>query len=82
MKSEEYLKRIKQDKKVLVPGDVYWDRKNREAVEFGYMGQTGWAICYEPGDSGGGMQSSFGIKPDNLEDLTEKHIWEMQNKKR
>ena len=36
-------------------------------VEFGYMGQTGLAIVYEPGDSGGGMQSSWGVDPDNLE---------------
>lgn len=53
----------------LNPGEVYWDNKHKELVEFGYMGQTGLAICYEPGDSGGGMQSSFGVDPDNLEKI-------------
>lgn len=50
----------------LIPGNVYWDKKNNELVEFGYMGQTGKAIVYEPGDSGGGMQSSWAINPENL----------------
>jgi len=53
----------------LIPGEIYWDSKNNGKVEFGYMGQTGLAICYEPGDSGGGMQSSFGVDPDNLEKI-------------
>jgi len=44
-------------------------RVNKEIVEFGYMGQTGLAIVYEPGDSGGGMQSAWGINPDNLESI-------------
>ena len=48
-------------------GEVYWDRQHQEWVEFGYLGQTGLAIVYEPGDSGGGMQSSWGVDPDNLE---------------
>lgn len=50
-------------------GEIYWDSKHNEKVEFGYMGQTGLAIVYEPGDSGGGMQSSWGIDPDNLEKI-------------
>lgn len=52
-------------------GELYWDGVRKETVEFGYMGQTGLAIVYEPGDSGGGMQSSWGISPDNLEDLVD-----------
>lgn len=54
---------------MLKPGRIYWDSKNKERVEFGYMGQTGLAIVYEPGDSGGGMQSSWAVKPENLEDI-------------
>ncbi len=50
----------------LLRGEIYWNKQNNEWVEFGYMGQTGYAICYEPGDSGGGMQSSFAIDPENL----------------
>jgi hypothetical protein len=57
---EYHQRRLKQ-------GEIYLDKVNNEKVEFGYMGQTGWAICYEPGDSRGGMQSSFGINPNNLE---------------
>jgi hypothetical protein len=56
----------------LKPGEIYWDNKHKELVEFGYMGQTGLAIVYEPGDSGGGMQSSWGIDPDNLEEIVSK----------
>jgi hypothetical protein len=52
-------------------GEIYWDNKNKEKVEFGYMGQTGYAIVCEPGDSGGGMQSSWGVNPDNLESIVE-----------
>ena len=59
-KMEYHLNRLK-------PGEIYWDRKNKEKVEFGYMGRTGYAIVYKPGDSGGGMQSSWGVDPDNLE---------------
>ena len=62
-KMEYHLKRLKE-------GKIYWDKKHKEKVEFGYMGQTGLAIVYEPGDSGGGMQSSWGIDPDYLEDIT------------
>jgi hypothetical protein len=47
-------------------GQIYYDVINREEVEFGYMGAEGHAIVYEPGDSGGGMQSSWGINPANL----------------
>ena len=48
-------------------GEVYYDKKHKQVVEFRYMGQTGWAIVCEPGDSGGGMQSCWGTGPDNLE---------------
>lgn len=50
-------------------GEIYWDSKSKELVEFGYLGKTGCAIVYEPGDSGGGMQSAWGIDPDNLEKI-------------
>lgn len=63
---EYHLKRLKQ-------GEIYWDKKNKEKVEFGYMGQTGFAIVYEPGDSGGGMQSSWGVKPENLENIVDEN---------
>ena len=56
--------------KKLYPGTNYWDKVNKEVVEFGYLGQTGLAIVYEPGDSGGGSQSSWGIHPSNLEEIT------------
>ena len=62
---EYLLNRLKQ-------GEIYWDTKNKEKVEFGYMGQTGFAIVYAPGDSGGGMQSSWGVDPDNLEKIVSK----------
>lgn len=52
----------------LEEGKIYINRKSKEAVEFGYVGQTGKAICCEPGDRGGGMQSCFAIDP---QDLTE-----------
>lgn len=58
------LNRLKQ-------GEIYWDKKNKEKVEFGYMGQTGFAIVYELGDSGGGMQSSWGVDQENLEKILE-----------
>jgi len=48
-------------------GCIYTDMENGEEVEFKYMGQTGYAIVCEPGDSGGGMQSSWGLKPERLE---------------
>lgn len=54
---------------VLVPGQVYWDKKHNQKVEFGYMGQTGFAIVCEPGDFEGGMQSSWGVDPGNLEKI-------------
>ena len=63
---EYHLRRLKQ-------GEIYWDGVNNEAVEFGYMGQTGFAIVYEPGDSGGGMQSSWGVNPNNLEYIVDKN---------
>jgi hypothetical protein len=50
----------------LEEGRVYYDNVAKEEVEFGYMGQTGLAIVYEPGDSGGGMQSSWAIDPKRL----------------
>lgn len=50
-------------------GEIYFDRRHDENVEFCYMGKTGLAIVCEPGDSGGGMQSCWGIEPESLEDL-------------
>jgi hypothetical protein len=50
-------------------GETYWDKKNKMSVEFSYVGQTGYAIVCEPGDSGGGMQSHWGINPENLEEI-------------
>lgn len=56
-------------------GELYFDTVSKEVVEFGYLGQTGFAIVYNPGDSGGGMQSSWGVKPSNLEYIVNsKHI--------
>lgn len=56
----------------LNPGEIYLDSKHKEIVEFKYVGQTGFAIVCEPGDSGGGMQSSWGVDPDNLEKIVSK----------
>jgi hypothetical protein len=64
-----------ENKKIeLERGKIYWDKINKEKVEFGYMGQTGLAIVYGPGDSGGGMQSSWGINPKNLESIMNKYL--------
>lgn len=61
-----------ENKKIdLIQGALYWDKANKEMVESGYMGKTGLAIVYEPGDSGGCMQSSWGVYPENLEKLVE-----------
>jgi len=54
----------------LVRGNIYLDTKTAEKVEFKYMGQTGLAIVCEPGDSGGGMQSSWAIDPERLESIS------------
>jgi len=61
--------KIKYHQRRLKQSEIYWDNKNKEKVEFGYMGQTGLAIVYEPGDSGAGMQSSWAVDPDNLEKI-------------
>lgn len=58
----------------LQPGELYWDHMHKEVVEFVYMGQTGLAIVCEPGDSGGGMQSTWGVDPANLEGRVLKQI--------
>ena len=50
----------------LEKGRVYYDNVSKEEVEFRYVGQTGFAIVCAPGDSGGGMQSSWGVKPERL----------------
>ena len=55
----------------LIQGNIYYDAKNRQEVEFRYHGQTGLAIVCDPGDSGGGMQSSWGIDPNNLTEITQ-----------
>ena len=54
-------------------GKLYFDTERKEIVEFGYMGQTGYAIVYEPGESGGGMQSSWCVEPEKLEAITNAH---------
>ena len=69
------------DKSKLVTGVVYqWagiaaasnpGERKTEDVEFRYMGGEGHAIVCEPGDSGGGMQSCWGVDPEALEP---KHI--------
>ena len=74
-KIEYHLSRLKQ-------GEIYWDKKNSQNVEFGYIGQTGLAIVYEPGDSGGGMQSSWGVNPNNLEKIVEDTPGQIKLKKR
>lgn len=51
----------------LKQGEIYFDNIHNEKVEFGYIGQTGLAIVYKPGKSDEGMQSSWGINPNNLE---------------
>ena len=48
-------------------GDIYLDSETNKKVEFCYMGMTGLAIVCEPGDSGGGMQSTWGIEPERLQ---------------
>jgi len=58
--------------KDLVRGQIYWDKKFKEKVEFLYAGVTGLAIVCKPNDSGGGMQSAWGIHPKCLtEDFTD-----------
>lgn len=61
-KIEYHLNRLKE-------GTIYWDKEDKKSVEFGYLGKTGYAIVYEPGDSGGGMQSSWAVDPANLEEI-------------
>jgi hypothetical protein len=60
------IEKMKYHMQRLQPGEIYWDSRHQEQVEFGYMGKTGLAIVSEPGDSGG-MQSSWGLDPDCLE---------------
>ena len=67
IKMEKDINKMKYHLDRLNQGEIYWDKKNKIGVEFSYMGQTGYAIVCEPGDSGGGMQSHWGIDPDNLE---------------
>jgi hypothetical protein len=55
----------------LVEGRIYYYGKMQKEVEFGYIGGHGDAVCYEPGDRGGGMQSSFLIDPKNLTPMQE-----------
>jgi len=66
----EESKRDKREKlaqaKKLKKGRIYYDNDMNREVEFGYIG-GGWdAVCYEPGDSGGGMQSAFLVDPRHL----------------
>ena len=57
---------MKEKNGKLINGHIYYDIKDKREVEFGYMGSKGDAVCYEPGDSGGGMQSAFLVDPENL----------------
>ena len=57
--------------KRLIEGQLYFDDHSKETVEFRYLGKTGLAIVCEPGDSGGGMQSSWGVKPSRLYPINE-----------
>jgi len=50
----------------LIAGKIYYNAKTEKEVEFRYIGGKGDAVCCEPGDSGGGMQSSFLVDPENL----------------
>ena len=70
--------KIRRNRPGLLPkdlkmGEIYMDKRNDQLVEYKYMGQTGWAIVCEPGESGAGMQSSWGIKPNNLEYIVDKN---------
>ena len=47
-------------------GRVYYDNLRDREVEFGYVGGRGDAVCYRPGDSGGGMQSAFLVDPRDM----------------
>lgn len=62
---------MEQKIRKLTTSKIYWDKVNQERVEFGYMGQTGLAIVYQPGNSGEGMQSSWAINPNNLEEIAQ-----------
>ena len=72
---------MENEKIRLLKGEIYWDYVHKEEVEFGYMGKTGLAIVYEPGDSGGGMQSSWGVNPGNLESITDNCVNQIKSKK-
>ncbi len=48
----------------LIEGHIYIDATTGKEVEFGYMGQTGLAIVYSPGERN--MQDSYGIDPSKL----------------
>ena len=48
----------------LKEGRIYIDKTTGKRVEFGYMGATGFAIVYEPGERN--MQDSYAIRPDKL----------------
>ena len=79
--TREYLREkreIRRNKPGLLPkdlreGEIYMDKRNAQLVEYKYIGQTGYAIVCDPGDSGGGMQSSWEIMPNNLEYIVDKN---------
>ncbi len=72
MKNNEMKDKIEYYEKKLNSKETYWDKKNKELIEFKYMGQTGFAVVCEPGDSGAGMQSSWLVNPENLERIVKK----------
>jgi hypothetical protein len=61
------IKEMEYHERRLKRGEIYFNIISNEKVEYKYLGQTGLAIVCEPGDSGGGMQSSWGTNPNNLE---------------
>lgn len=53
----------------LIEGKHYREKDTGEEVVFKYMGQEGWAIVCEPGEELAGIQSAWGTRPRNLEEL-------------
>ena len=67
LESKQDKQEVKPPVKLLLKeGRIYYDNISNEEVEFRYLGATGMAIVCQPGDSGGGMQSCWGVAPDRL----------------
>lgn len=54
-------------------GKIFYHIPCKQNVEFRYMGKTNLAIVCEPGDSGGGMQSCWGVDPNKLIEINSDH---------